>query len=488
MKKGKSNKSKSNKSQKIRKQKARISKERRNKRKQRRRNNSKNKQRQAITTVSPLNCDKDKAFKEFKNASDYTKRIDRIIKFVSQLKKKANVTNSPIQYFAEMLATATNKGTTCTPQAQNAYKFLQSCLETIPTLCSSLDIDIPEAKECTNQATSSFANFFKCAKPLNKDLCGCYMKIKPNIPAKCVAIDAQIADVTNNRKLCLNATVTGSFSNCMQFIKTQVPMIIDKCFVSENCSTTAKPSTSSTTSSELSPSPNSSVPTTTTTTTRPSTGVPTTAGPTASEPTTSTDQTTVSPTTIPTTSQSSKVNSTTVFVEGDVVVEQIESYDPNTKELSVSVPAHMDREAITMIYGETLMVTAFNAYCIIGDRPDDFNTSFYETPKTKNLTPLNSSDVQSVYIFNVIDDEKEMTDDEKESLPESFKTLCESKIISKSSRSNVNETVFEHSDIFNETLLDSAGSRTFRSKRGLRDKVNTFYPSLNSNPNLIKFR
>ena len=210
-------------------------------------------------------------------------------------------------------------------------------------------------------------------------------------------------------------------------------MIIEKCLVSENCSTT------------------------TTTTTTIST-------------TTTTTETGETPTLITTTSPSLKVNSSTVFVEGDVVVEQIQSYDPDTKELTVSVPAHSDREAITVILGETSMITAYNAYCIFGDSPDDLDTSSYETPKPDTSTHLNTSDVQKVFIFNVI--EEEMTDDEKESLPESFKTLCESKTIRKTSQVKVNETVYDQSNFFNNTLLnltESAGLRT-----NPRDEVNTF--------------
>ena len=175
----------------------------------------------------------------------------------------------------------------------------------------------------------------------------------------------------------------------------------------------------------------------------------------------------------PTSAQSTRVSVTvTVFVEGDEVVEQAQSYDPDTKELTVSVPAHSDREAITLIYGETSMVTSYNTYCIIGDSPEDLDTSSYENPKPDSSTPLNSSDVQSVFIFNVLD-EDDMSEDEKETLPESFKTLCESKTIRRASQVIVNETVFEQSNFFDSTLFQSSGSS--RAKRqAWRDKVNRF--------------
>ena len=421
-------KSQSNKNRKIRKQKAsknrklkerrnkrkqrnRKLKERRNKRKQRKRKNSKNKQRQkgqrqSSTTASPLTCDIEKAFKDFKKASEYKKKIDRVVKFTGQLKKKANVTSSSFQHFIDLLATATNNGTTCTTDAKNAYKFLQSCLLTIPNLCSSPDINLTEAKDCVNTTTSSFAKFLKCATPKNVKLCDCYTNIDPEFPDTCGDFTDLASDVTNNRKLCLNATVTGSFSNCMQFVKNEVPMIIEKCLDSENCSTTT---------------------------------------------------TTMTPTPITTTSQSLKVNSSTIFVQGDEVVEQTQSYDPNTKQLTVSVPAHGDREAVTVIYGEASMVTAYTAYCLVGDTPEEMDTSSYESPKPESSTTVNSSSVNSVFIFNVID-ENEMTDNEKESLPESFRKLCENKSIRKSSSVYVDETIFEKSTIFNNTLLQQKSS------------------------------
>ena len=159
------------------------------------------------------------------------------------------------------------------------------------------------------------------------------------------------------------------------------------------------------------------------------------------------------------------------------MVEQTQSYNPNTKELTVNVPAHSDREAITVIYGETSMVTSYTAYCIMGDAPADFDTSTYNNPQSESPAPLDSSNVESVFIFNVVG-EGEMTDDEKENLPESFKSLCGSKPVFTSSKVVVDEDTFLQSNFFNNSLLESAElSGSSRSKRqaNARDKVKSVF-------------
>ena len=181
---------------------------------------------------SRQSCDKDQAFKDYKKAVEYKKKIDRVVKFVKQLEKKS--TNlSPFKNFTALLGSATDNGTTCTPEAKDAYKFLQSCSETIPILCSPPEISIKEAEDCTNDTTSSFAKFAKCATKKKPGLCECYTDFDKQFPANCEAFVDKTSEVTDSRKLCMNSTVPGSFSNCMQFIKTEVPMILEECLSSE---------------------------------------------------------------------------------------------------------------------------------------------------------------------------------------------------------------------------------------------------------------
>ena len=206
-------------------------------------------------------CDKDQAFVDYKKAVEYKKKIDRVVKFVKQLEKKS--TNlSPIKNYTELFGLATDNGTTCTPEAKDAYEFLLSCSDTIPTLCSPPDISIKEAEECTNDTTSSFAKFAKCATKKNSDLCECYTDFNKQFPANCEAFVNKTTEVTDSRKLCMNSTVKGSFSNCMQFIKTEVPMILEEC-----SSCTVVDTTTATTAGSTTTYPNSTTGPTTTGTT-----------------------------------------------------------------------------------------------------------------------------------------------------------------------------------------------------------------------------
>ena len=178
-------------------------------------------------------CDKDQAFIDYKKAVEYKKKIDRVVKFVKQLEKKS--TNlSPIKNYSALLGAATVNGTTCTQEAKDAYKFLLSCSQTIPTLCAPPEISFKEAEDCTNDTTSSFAKFAKCATKKKPGLCECYTDFDKQFPPNCEAFVDLTSEVTESRKLCMNSTVPGSFSNCMQFIKTEVPMILEKCLPEEN--------------------------------------------------------------------------------------------------------------------------------------------------------------------------------------------------------------------------------------------------------------
>ena len=67
-----------------------------------------------------------------------------------------------------------------------------------------------------------------------------------------------------------------------------------------------------------------------------------------------------------------------------------------------------------------------------------------------------------------------MTDNEKESLPESFKTLCKNKALRRTSQVTVNKTMFEENKPF---LLDSIITReaTSRKKRRAQTKVKSIF-------------
>lgn len=152
--------------------------------------------------------------------------------------------------------------------------------------------------------------------------------------------------------------------------------------------------------------------------------------------------------------------SKTVFMEGDEVIEQTESFDPIANELTLIVPAHGNREATTVIIGESSMVTSYEQYCVLGERPGDHISTVNEKPSTF----LNASTLEIVYVFNVVEDE--VTDDEKESLSDSFKKLCGGKPIKKSSSVTVEKDTFDKLNIFNGSQIsNSPSSNTKRTRR-----------------------
>ena len=188
-----------------------------------------------VNTLQSNTCDKDQAFIDYKKAVEYMKKIDKVVKFVKELERKSTFKSpySPFKKYTELLGAATDNGTTCTQEAKEAYKFLQSCSQTIPTLCAPLEINIKEAEDCTNDNTSSFAKFAKCATKKKPGLCECYTDFDKQFPANCEAFVDKTSEVTYSRKLCMNSNVNGSFRNSMHFIKTEVPMILEKCLPEE---------------------------------------------------------------------------------------------------------------------------------------------------------------------------------------------------------------------------------------------------------------
>ena len=138
---------------------------------------------------------------------------------------------------------------------------------------------------------------------------------------------------------------------------------------------------------------------------------------------------------------------TTIFTEGDEIVEQKESYNPESKEMTLSVPAHGNNVALQAIIGVDKMVTSYDNYCVVGDPPADYTTEVSERSSRSNVDEVDSATVVKVYSFNVV--EGEMTDAERAELPESFRNACKDKPIQKTKRVVVDEATF------NQDSLDS---------------------------------
>ena len=152
-----------------------------------------------------------------------------------------------------------------------------------------------------------------------------------------------------------------------------------------------------------------------------------------------------------TTKPTKTIESITIITgERGEVVEQKESYNPDTKEVTLSVPAHGDNVALTAIIGVDKMVTSYDNYCIVGDPPADHTTAVSERSRsTNNVDEFDSGTVRTVYSFNVV--EGELTDAERAELPESFQSACKDKPIQKTKRIEVDQDTFQE-DSYNSVV------------------------------------
>ena len=66
-------------------------------------------------------------------------------------------------------------------------------------------------------------------------------------------------------------------------------------------------------------------------------------------------------------------------------MEQKESYDPSTGDVTLTVPAHGNNVAVTVLIAGPSntrsksfgMVTSYDDYCLVGEAPTDFSSSVY---------------------------------------------------------------------------------------------------------------
>ena len=78
-------------------------------------------------------------------------------------------------------------------------------------------------------------------------------------------------------------------------------------------------------------------------------------------------------------------------------MEQTESYNPDTNELTLSVPAHGTNVALTAIIGEESMVTSYDNYCVVGEPPANHTNSVSESSNsTDEADELDSTTIVKV--------------------------------------------------------------------------------------------
>ena len=333
------------------------------------------------------------AFKAFKKATYLLILMDQLEKNLNDIESSKDLTY--FSKYSNLLGLVTDNGQHCTLSAKSAFSFVSKCPTTIAELCLKPILPQNDIRKCKQ----SFKKFMACTNEKNADLLTCFKMTRPKFPMVCDNLSQVALNVELARKQCYNPETIGSFSNCKEFVKNEVPSIIGDC--------------------------------------------------------------------IQFSSRGEEIK--TFFVEGNEVVEQTKSYNSVNKELFIHVPAHADRVAVDIIIGETKMITSHQRYCTFGEAPEHFNISAYENPRKRNLkasTPslaLNSSSVASGYYFDFVDGY--LTDEEKDSLPKSFRYLCGNKPIKQTRKCIVDKQSFNSFNIFNGSSLCPTGRWIGRKPR-----------------------
>ena len=135
------------------------------------------------------------------------------------------------------------------------------------------------------------------------------------------------------------------------------------------------------------------------------------------------------------------VKTKSLRMEGDTIIVQENSYNPDTREYTMKVPAHGDRVAVTIIIGEQKMATVFNEYCIVTTPPADFSVAGVgggETPD--DVKEIDGSDLIIEYSFD--QDAGELSSEERENLPLSVQVACANKLIRNTDTKPADESTF----------------------------------------------
>ena len=129
------------------------------------------------------------------------------------------------------------------------------------------------------------------------------------------------------------------------------------------------------------------------------------------------------------------------FEENGVIYQQEIKYDPEAKEAVITVPAHGDRKAISVVVGEKTTAVVSDTSCVIEDTPDDLDVDEFSNNKTETNGTISASKPK---VYKIYTDLGEMSAEEQESLSEGTKNACGSKAIHKTKVETVDEETFNN--------------------------------------------
>ena len=314
--------------------------------------------------------------------------------FSKESNSKSETTLEMFNKAADLLRDVTDNGTSCKggdpdSEVNDALEILANCKDTALASCSPLpDFDLAASEKCIeeleNVTTQCVKGDSACCKFPSEEQKKC------NIGNK----TSEMRELLY--KNCLNKTLAGSFRNCMTKVK-ESPKLALKCLKLSNgdCPT-------STTSASESTSTSPNVPVTTK-------------------------------------APAKTIDTTETFVENGVVYQQKIRYDPDSKEAVITVPAHGDRIAVSVVVGEEKTVVVSESTCIVEETPDDLDVSEFANNKTDDNGTVTPSKPK---VYKIYTDLGEMTEEEIENLSEGVKSACEGKSIHKTKIEEVDESMF----------------------------------------------
>ena len=101
------------------------------------------------------------------------------------------------------------------------------------------------------------------------------------------------------------------------------------------------------------------------------------------------------------------------------------------------------------------MLTSYDQYCVLSNEHEEFvKPATSRSSESDSTTFVETGDVETVYAFNVVDDD--LSDTEKDGLSDGFKNLCGGKPIKKSSKVVVDESTFNGLGVFDPLILESS--------------------------------
>ena len=163
----------------------------------------------------------------------------------------------------------------------------------------------------------------------------------------------------------------------------------------------------------------------------------------------------------------------TVRTEGGEVITEESSFNPNTKELTISVPAHGSRDAATFIIGETKTCIVYPNECFVTDTIqsdlDLLNGAENTGDGCKDTPELTETDLNKTCTVNI--DKGILSAEEIDQLPQSIQDACDGKTVRGSTSVDVDQETCNTNGTIEQPVLPDCQPTTTQSPGCANTKV-----------------